>query len=138
MFSSAVKHDVVLKITAGKTSANSGFNFDGFAKGAATFTVPLGWGVTIELTNSSKIPYSLAITTNLKEHPTLPHFGIAPTETPNPIQGISAGKFQLFSFPAVQAGNYFIACLVPGHLQSGMWDRFTISRTANAPSKTAK
>lgn len=138
VFSNAGKHDVVLKVTAAKTSANSGFNFDGYAKGAANFTVPHGWGVTIELTNASKIPHSLAITTNLKVPPTLPHFGLAPPETPNPTQGISAGRFQLFTFAAVHAGRYFVACLVPGHLQSGMWDRFTISTTATRPSLTAR
>ena len=35
---------------------------------------------------------------------------------------------------AVPAGKYYLVCLVPGHIQSGMWDYFTISTTAKKPS----
>jgi PQQ-dependent dehydrogenase (methanol/ethanol family) len=138
MFSNARSHDVVLKVVAAQTAANSGFNFDGYAKGAANFIVPRAWGVTIEFTNTSRIPHRLAIASNLKVPPTLPSFALGPPETPNPLAGISAGKLQLVSFTAVHAGSYFMVCLVPGHLQSGMWDRFTISTTATSPSIMAK
>lgn len=138
LFYQAAGHDVVLKVVAAQTSANSGFNFDGFAKGGATFSIPRGWKVTIEFTNSSRIPHSLAVTTNLKVPPTVATFELGPVETPNPIQGTSSGKLQIAAFTAIHAGNYFIACLVPGHLQSGMWDKLTISPTASKPSIAVK
>jgi hypothetical protein len=34
----------------------------------------------------------------------------------------------------VPAGKYYMVCLVPGHIQAGMWDYLTISHTAKMPS----
>ncbi|MDB5074358.1 MAG: Sulfocyanin (SoxE) domain, partial [Chloroflexi bacterium] len=48
------------------------------------------------------------------------------------------GKMQFVSFAAVQPGNFFLACLVPGHIQAGMWDNFIVSATAKAPSLQIK
>ena len=42
--------------------------------------------------------------------------------------------WQLVGFTADHAGKFSLSCLVPGHLQSGMWDWFEISSTATTPS----
>ncbi|MGH2387869.1 MAG: sulfocyanin-like copper-binding protein, partial [Chloroflexota bacterium] len=34
------------------------------------------------------------------------------------------------------AGSFYLDCLVPGHLASGMWDNFVISATATTASMT--
>jgi uncharacterized cupredoxin-like copper-binding protein len=38
----------------------------------------------------------------------------------------------------VDPGKYYLACLVPGHITAGMWDHFTVSTTAKAPSLQIK
>ena len=45
---------------------------------------------------------------------------------------------EFVSFAAVNPGTYFLACLVPGHIAAGMWDHFTVSTTARAPSLQIK
>jgi uncharacterized cupredoxin-like copper-binding protein len=37
---------------------------------------------------------------------------------------------------ASTAGHFYLSCLVPGHLASGMWDNFIVSPTATTPSFT--
>lgn len=138
LYYNAPRHDVVLKVVAAQTAANSGFNFDGYAKGTANFIIPRSWKVTIEFTNTSRIPHSLAITSDLKVPPTLASLGLRPAETPNPTLGIAAGKLQLAGFTTIHPGNYYMVCLVPGHLQSGMWDKLTVSPTASTPSITVR
>lgn len=135
MYVDAKSQVVVIEVTAGATGANSGFNFDGYAKGAANFVVPLNWTVNLEFANKSAIPHSMAITSDIKVPPTVEPFGFGVAETSNPQSGIGAGApTQLVSLAADHAGKFYMACLVPGHIQSGMWDYFTISKTATMPS----
>jgi hypothetical protein len=76
----------------------------------------------------------MAIAASATVNPKLPIFGIAPLVTPNPTGGTAAGVTQVLGLAAVPAGKYYLVCLVPGHIQSGMWDVFTISKTATVPS----
>jgi PQQ-dependent dehydrogenase (methanol/ethanol family) len=124
-----IKH-VVIMITAAATSTNNGFNFDGYANGKANFIVPAGWAVDWIFTNKSPIPHIA----QLKPGSPAVGFGFATAGTANPTAGIPAGKEQYVSFNTILTGKYYLACLVPGHLQSGMWDNFTISTTATMPS----
>jgi hypothetical protein len=130
----AKKHHVVFKLVAAATAHNSGFNFDGYAKGEANFVVPVGWNVDFLFSNAGGFPHSAAISSNLKPPVNLPYFGFAPVATPNANVGIGAGVTQLMALNAVPSGSYYIVCLVPGHIQTGMWNHFTISKTATMPS----
>ena len=50
-------------------------------------------------------------------------------------QGIPKGAGTLVAgLAANKPGKYFLVCGVPGHLQAGMWDRFTVSASAKTPS----
>lgn len=138
MYADAKTHHVVIKLTAALTSANSGFNFDGYTKGQATFVVPLGWNVEWEFANKAGLPHSAALASNLATPPKLPIMGVGPVETANAVAGIGPGATQLVGFQAVLPGNDYLVCLVPGHIQTGMWDHFIISKTAKAPSITVK
>src|SRR5205085_1692177 len=78
----AHKHAVMM-INAAATSANSGFNFNGFHHGNGTFTVPVNWTVDWEFRNKASLPHSAAITTSTKVPLKLVSFGFAPVVTPN-------------------------------------------------------
>src|SRR5205085_9919130 len=104
MYVDAKKQHVVIKLIAAATPNNSGFNFDGYAKGHATFVVPLDWNVEFEFSNNAALPHSAAIASNLKVPVKLPIFGVFPAETPNAIAGIGPGVTQLVSLAAVPAG----------------------------------
>lgn len=130
----ATKHHVIFKLVAAATAHNSGFNFDGYAKGEANFVVPVGWNVDFLFSNMAGFPHSAAIASNLKPPVNLPFFGFAQVATPNANIGIGPKVIQVMSLNALPSGSYYVVCLVPGHIQTGMWDRFTISKTATMPS----
>jgi len=132
----AQKHAVMM-INAAATSANSGFNFNGFHNGNGTFTVPVNWTVDLEFRNKASLPHSAAITTGTTVPLKLVPFGFGTVMTPNAIGGTGPNVTQILSFVASHSGTFILACLVPGHVQSGMWDHFIISPAAKVPSITA-
>jgi len=134
MWANAAAHHVVVQVIAAQTSANAGFNFDGYYNGAATFTVPAHWSVDLEFKNLAALPHSAAITAGHTVPAALVTFGFAPALTPNAAVGTVSKAWQLVGFTADHAGKFSLSCLVPGHLPSGMWDWFEISSTATMPS----
>jgi len=129
----AAKHVVVTMIAAA-TNANNGFNFDGYSKGAATFTIPVGWSVEFKFSNDQPVPHSLALATSHGSSPTLAKFNGSTVSTPRPTSGVPKGHTQIVRFTATKAGHYFVVCDVPGHAVAGMWDTFTISSSAATPT----
>jgi sulfocyanin len=129
---------VLFIMTAAYNNNNAGFNFDGYAKGDATYVVPTGYSVTFEFSNAEKIPHSLGVTSNHTGTLNTPVFGFGPVETAGAIAGIKQGVYQVVGLTAdhTDIGKYFLTCLVPGHAASGMWVNFTISTTATAPAIT--
>ncbi len=126
---------VEFALVAGKTAVNGFFNFNGYAKGALTVTVPLGWKVVIQYANTSPLRHSLAV---------IPYTGTQPDSAPppsfpgastkDPVDGIGVGKQETVTFVAGKAGTYEFLCGVLGHAQAGMWDYLVVSPTAKAPS----
>jgi hypothetical protein len=130
----AAKKLVVFQILAAQTSVNNGFNFDGYYNGQATFTVPQYWSVTFEYKNKAALPHSMAITSGHVAPAKLELFSFSPVASSTPNVGNVGNLWQLVSMTADHAGHYYMACLVPGHLQSGMWANFVVSSTATTPS----
>ncbi len=130
VYVSTARKTVVFEVTAAATAANNGFNFNGYAKGQANFIVPTGWLVNFIFKNDQALPHSLAVINSLKIGPDLSPLA----ETPNPTVGLSGTASQYASFSTVTPGKFYLVCLVPGHLATGMWDNFTVSATATAPS----
>ncbi|MDB5078008.1 MAG: Pyrrolo-quinoline quinone [Chloroflexi bacterium] len=126
----AVKHHVVFKIVAASDPSNNGFNFNGYAKGKANFIVPAGWLVNFIFTNNAALPHSVGVTASLKLSVDSAPLGA----TPNPFQGIGGNQTQYAGFTVYTPGKFYMVCLVPGHIQAGMWDNFTVSATAKSPS----
>jgi sulfocyanin len=122
-------------LVAGKTAANGFFNFNGYAKGALTVTVPVGWKVVIRYSNASSLRHSLDV---------IPYTGTQPDSASPPafagattkdlVDGIGVGKQETITFVAGKAGTYEFLCGVLGHAQAGMWDRLVVSPAAKAPS----
>jgi sulfocyanin len=120
-----------MEIVAGLTTANSAWNFNGYANGDMTIAVPLGWEVTIRFRNrDANVPHSV---------------GIVEIEDPMPVsgdettmafprafslsfsRGISSQREDTFSFTASKTGRFWLFCGVPPHGRAGMWDYFVVS-----------
>lgn len=135
----AKKHTAILTIIGADGSANGGENFDGYAKGQLTFTVPKGWNVIIDfsVSPSAGIPHSLAVVPgNGKFSMTNPKPVFEGAATPNPVDGTPPGDKVTLHFKVTKAGKYQLACLIPGHAQLGMWDWLVV--TAKGAQATAK
>ena len=131
---------VHFEIAMAQNGDNGTLNFNGYARGAMTITVPLGWHVTMHVTNagSGAIPHSLEIITITENIPAQgvepPAFGGA--ETVDLVDGMKVGQSDQVDFVANAAGKYWMFCGVPDHGIGGMWDYFVISNAATAPSVT--
>lgn len=125
-----------LDLIAGKTSANSKLNFNGYAKGAMTITVPVGWTVVVHYKNNTDNRHSFVV---VEHTATQPDKGIPPVfkgaTTKDPVDGIGAGHEETITFVAERAGRYEFMCGVFGHALAGMWDFLVVSPTARVPSE---
>jgi PQQ-dependent dehydrogenase (methanol/ethanol family) len=136
VYENAATKRVIFKVIAGQGTTNNGFNFNGYAKGAANFIVPAGWGMDVIFTNNGILPHSAAIVSSLAVSASTSPFA----STPNPRVGAVAGQTQYGGYGGFEVpppGKYYLVCLVPGHITAGMWDYFTVSATATAPSIVA-
>ena len=136
VYMNTARQRVVFKVVAAATSDNSGFNFNGYSKGAANFIVPAGWHADFIFTNNSALPHSVAVVPTLKISATTTPFAA----TPDPFRGVGGNQTQYagFGFAPPSPGKYYLVCLVPGHITAGMWDNFTVDATATAPSIQTK
>jgi len=133
-----------LTITAAPNGANGTLNFNGYANGQMTITVPVGWQVHIDFENigAGTLPHSLEV---IREVHPVPVEGIAPAipraETSFLVEGVSPNppnNKDSVDFTAAPAGQYLLICGVPRHAISGMWNRFVVSSSAHLPIVTLK
>ena len=110
-------------------------SFNGVAHGGETFVVPLGWTVEIRLRNSDAAPHSARVVSAVDTLPlTLPAASFAGAESANAEAGLSYSRREIFRFKANRAGNYLIACAVPGHASAGMYLRLVVQPDVSRPS----
>lgn len=130
---------IALKLFAAHGSVNGGMNFNGNSNGSATITVPAGWSVSWMFKNEDAIPHSAIILANKQPFPAQPQDpAIARAYTNDVTAGLATGKTDQTTFKAQTAGEYVIACGVPGHAPSGMWIHFNVSADAKVPTYTTK
>ena len=130
---------VKLKLNSAHGSNNGGMNFNGGFSGNATITVPLGWSVSWLFTNEDAIPHSAIVLANKQPFPAQPQDPAIPRAYTNDVTaGLPTNKTDQTTFKAQPAGQYVIACGVPGHAPSGMWIHFDVSADAKAPTYTTK
>jgi alcohol dehydrogenase (cytochrome c) len=140
LYVNAAQKKTVMQVVAAATPTDGGFNFDGYDKGQANFVLPVGWSATLEFSNKSATPHDVALTKSLSVPLTAvaPRGGFAPIAVPGPTMlanGVSASSGTLTqSLSSNAPGRYYLVCGVPGHVQAGMWDYFTVSATAKQPS----
>lgn len=123
---------VTLTVIAAYKNVAAGFNFNGYAKGKMTITVPTGDTVNVVFSNATSITHSAQIIAAPKKGTPVQGPGSVAdafkgASSPDPKDGVTKGVTQKFSFLATKAGNYQLICAVPGHLVAGMWDNFVVS-----------
>jgi len=130
---------VALKLFSAHGSTNGGMNFNGGSKGSVTITVPVGWTVAWAFKNEDAIPHSAILLPNKMPFPAQPQVPAIPRAYTNDVTGgIPTGGTDQTTFNAAPAGQYLIACGVPGHAPSGMWIHFDVSADAKIPAYAAK
>jgi sulfocyanin len=129
---------VALTLIAAANNAQGGFNFNGGSVGNQTITVPLGWDINVDFQNHDVVPHSAVVIAAQDPLPAMPEKPAFPRAyTSHLIDGLPAQTGRdTMRFTASRAGNYLIACGVPGHALSGMFIRFVVSADATAPSET--
>lgn len=135
---------VDMRIVAAETSANSNWNFNGYANGNATITVPRGYEITVEFSNEDPaVAHSLGIGEKPDRWPATfrdpqPVFEGAITSYPTSMsRGTTPGSSETISFTADRAGEYAMICYIPGHATAGMWIWFHVSSDGSAGFETA-
>lgn len=123
-----------ITLVATFTAENYGMNFNGYAKGAAVYTVPTGWTVEVTFINPGPVPHSAIVIDKpdtqklqkLQSHGS--PAGLCPS-TPKacPLEKPNSVSF----FVADEAGEYALACGFPAHAISGHWVGFNVSEHKN-------
>lgn len=125
---------VTMTITAGSTSANNYWNYNGNFGGTGGITVPQGYTVTINLVNQDPaMAHSLGVGARMATYPNtfsevVPAFAGAATANPTSMtESTLPGETETITFVVDQAGDFTILCYVTGHAATGMWLPFTVS-----------
>ena len=123
---------MTLSLDTGSGPSLNGFNFDGLGKGRLQIVVPLNWTVHVNCRNTSPIRHSCGVVEGAQSG----QLAFPGAATPSPAVGIPPGQSASFTFLADRTGSFRIACLVPGHLEAGMWASLEIG-PAGGPSVRA-
>lgn len=113
----------------------NGFQFNGYASGGATLTLPPKANVVMSFVNKDGTPHSAGIISG--EGP-LPNAGgdaaIPRAYTNQLLQGLPQESGDTMRFQVPESGTYRIFCGVPGHGLSGMWIWMKVDPAAKTPS----
>lgn len=138
----AARKLVSFTVTAAQGGANGTLNFNGYADGRLTVTVPAGWRVHIDFINSGAgaLPHSLEV---IRDTGKIPPQGIEPpaipkAETNNLLAGVQPLQKDTVDFITQPPGRYLWFCGVPTHGTSGMWVRFDVPPGGGMPAVTIK
>jgi plastocyanin len=112
-----------------------GFQFNGYASGGATLTLPPKANVVIHFVNKDGTPHSAEVISgegpipNASTDPAIPR-----AYTRQALQGLAQGEGDDIKFTAPASGNFRIFCGVPGHGLSGMWIWMKVDPAAKTAS----
>jgi uncharacterized cupredoxin-like copper-binding protein len=125
---------VSITLSAGATSANNYWNYNGLYGGRGSITVPEGYTVTITFENKDpNMAHSVGLGERQASYPTnftnpQPVFAGAMSENPTSmIESTLPGETEVLTFVASAAGEYTLICYVSGHAATGMYLNFTVS-----------
>jgi FtsP/CotA-like multicopper oxidase with cupredoxin domain len=135
----AASRTVTLNITAGATSDNQYWNYNGYYGGTGTIVVPEGYLVTINFTNDDPaMAHSLGVDARTGGFPAsfsdpTPVFEGGITTNPTSLtEATLPGESETISFTAATAGEYSLVCYIAGHALTGMHIGFTVSAEGEA------
>jgi sulfocyanin len=130
---------VTLDIVAGRDATNNNWNFNGFANGGFTVTVPEGAAVTINFSNNdANMGHSIGVAAKatgpwpamLDATPVFP--GAISSNPTSMTESTMNGESETITFTAGTAGEYALVCYVPGHATAGMWINFNVVAAGSA------
>lgn len=134
---------VAIELVAGQTTANNGWNYNGYANGEMTIVVPAGYAVTINFTNNdAAMVHSVGVGEKESTWPAMyatpvPVFEGALSSNPTDMAGATAGgASETMQFVADTPGEYALICYIPAHAVTGMWLGFTVSAEGEAGIQT--
>jgi hypothetical protein len=112
-----------------------GFQFNGYASGGATLTLPPKANVVMNFINKDGTPHSAQVISGEGPLPS----GAVETAIPRAytrqlIQGLAQEATDVMRFQVPESGSYRIFCGVPGHGLGGMWIWMKVDPAAKAPS----
>ncbi|MDX1624638.1 MAG: cupredoxin domain-containing protein [Gemmatimonadota bacterium] len=128
---------VTMEIDAGSNDANNRWNFNGMYADNGSITVPEGYEVTIDFSNSDPTqPHSLGIDEQMDQWP-------ATFDNPQPVfegaitadaatSGTPPNESETITFTAGEAGDYSMVCYIAGHAVAGMVIPFHVSAEGEA------
>lgn len=123
---------ITMDINSGESDANNRWNYNGLYAGNGSITVPQGYEVTINFTNSDPTqPHSLGIDESMDTWPATfeniePVFAGALTSDAG-TTGTAPGAEESITFTADTAGEYAMVCYIAGHAVAGMVIPFNVS-----------
>jgi hypothetical protein len=113
----------------------SGFQFNGYASGGATLTLPSKANVVMNFVNKDGTPHSAEVMSGEGPLPNAAaEVAIPRAYTNQRLQGLPQEGTDVMRFQVPESGKYRIICGVPGHALSGMWIWMKVDPSAKAPS----
>lgn len=131
---------VTLDVVAGSTDAANYWNFNGMHGGQGSITVPQGYEVTINFQNDDpNTPHSVGIASQAGSQLPANMSNIEPvfegaltSGAASMAESTQPGESESITFTASEAGEYTMACWVPGHSAVGMWVAFNVASDTTA------
>ncbi|HUZ03591.1 MAG TPA: sulfocyanin-like copper-binding protein [Thermomicrobiaceae bacterium] len=110
----------------------NGFNINGLGKGRLQIAVPVTWTVHVNCQNEGLQHHSCAIIQGTQTD----QLAFPGASTPSPLLGMARGESNSFTFTPDRVGSFRLTCLVPGHMEAGMWASFEVT-AAGSPTVDA-
>jgi hypothetical protein len=133
---SGLKYDAASNtVTFDLIGGPNGFQFNGYASGGGTLTLPPKANVVMNFVNKDGTPHSAEIISGEGPIPTAAGDPAIPRAYTNQaLQGLPQEGSDVMRFQVPDQGSYRIFCGVPGHGLSGMWIWMKVDPAAKTPS----
>lgn len=129
---------VTFKVVAGYTTTNDYLNYDGYANGNMTITVPVGYHVKLDYYNNGGTPADLGVYNNQDQLAFSGAGDSIQNINLNPQPGIPPGGSETISFTPTKSGTYKMAnyenrfpTIHPRYHDVGMWDVFKVVQSGS-------
>jgi len=130
-----VAYDSVRRTAWIMVDAGASMTFNGAVHGVRTVSLPVGWNVELRFRNRDVAPHSVRVVRDTTHIPLeLMPAVFAGGESEHADVGSASGANETVRFTVDRAGDYLIACAVPGHASAGMFVRLKVRPDLAAPA----